>query len=418
MRVGRAGASLLKQILGARRELSPPFSSATLEQDDIAIVRQLLDGESSWFDRALLEEFEARFASVVGAAGAFAFGAGRFALSAILEVLGIGDGDEVVVPGYTCVVVPNAVRFAGAQPVYADIELDTYGLSVESVAQAMSEKTKAIVIHHLYGLVCRDYEELLELGRIRNVHIVEDAAQALGARYKGVHVGLRGVAGFFSTERSKIITTGQGGIAVTQTPWVADGLAAVADRARAPSREWVHMQLEDFLIEYLRKRHSKRWITREWAKIRFGRGPLISTTEMEMEGERPRYYGARMAGAIAAVGSNQLGKLDEMNSRRRRTAEYWEKLCRAEGHGIPEVIRESDPVFLRFPVLVEPDQKRDTRWAWSRYGIHVGQWYETPIHPTNQPVCGCPNATIAADGCVNFPTLGVHEGVIRLGGSN
>ena len=191
-----------------------PLGSMTLDMSDVEIARDWLSRRRQWCDTNVIAEFETAFAAWNGSMFAYSFMGGRVALSAALYALDLQPGDEVIVPGYTCVVVPNALRYAGVEPVYCDIELDTWGPDAESLEARVTPRTRAVLIHHLYGLVCRDYDAILRFARSRGLHVIEDCAHATGAVYQGVRVGNRGDIGFFSSEQSKVFNTSQGGMAV------------------------------------------------------------------------------------------------------------------------------------------------------------------------------------------------------------
>jgi len=112
-----------------------------------------------------------------------------------------------------------------------------------------------------------------------------------------------------------------------------------------------------------------------------------------------------MPGAIAALGLNQLRKVDRYNERRRQSIRRWDDWCADHGYAKPLVVPDSVPVFLRYPVLVEPEKKHKTAWAARNLGVQLGVWFVSHIHPVATRVEGCPNADIAVRQCVNFPTL-------------
>jgi len=160
-------------------------------------------------------EFERAFASYVGAKHAIAVSSGTAALHAALMALGTGPGDEVIVPDLTFVATANAVLLTGATPVIVDIDPETYNISVEAVAKAISERTKAVVAVHLYGLPA-DMDPLMELAERHGIYVVEDAAQAHGSGYKGRKAGALGHVACFSFYSTKVMTTGgEGGMITT-----------------------------------------------------------------------------------------------------------------------------------------------------------------------------------------------------------
>lgn len=330
---------------------------------------------------------------------------GREALSACIYALDLKPGDEVIVPGYTCIVVPNAFHFVGVRTVYCDIELDTYGLDVQQVERKVTPHTKAILLHHLYGLVCRDYEKIINLAKINGIRVIEDCASAAGAEFIGVKVGNRGDVGFYSSELSKVFTTVQGGIAITNDADLSIRIREYYLNAPLPDNGWVEKQLKNVMLHYYQSKHPQRWFLSRLAEFRYGKYRMISTTAEEEKGIKPTYYGRKMSAPIAKLGLNQIAKIDQYNQKRRTGAAFWDRWCDQWGYQKPVVAESSLPVFLRYPVLVEPEKKKDTRWALKELGVELGVWFVSNTHPVNQIIDGCQNADTAVRQCINFPCL-------------
>jgi len=378
----------------------------TLDEDDVQLVEIWLRKRREWYRTDEIEEYHAQFAAWNGSAYAFSFMGGRVALSAIIYALGLRPGDEVILPGYTCVVVPNSFHYAGVKTVYGDIELGTYGLDAAQVEAKITPKTRAIMLHHLYGLVCRDYDEIVNIARQYNLFVIEDCAQSTGAEYKGRKVGNLGDVAFYSSERSKVFNTVQGGIAVTNDEELAARIRNYYEKAPLPDEILIEKQLSTLIFNYYRHKHPQRWWRGDWAWLRYSDKILTSATEEEKQGIRPAHYGQKMPAPIAAIGLNQLAKIDRYNQQRRLTARHWAAWCDKLGYQKPLIITDSTPVYLRYPVIVKPEKKRDTAWATRRFRInHLGDWFVSHIHPTDQRVDGCPNADIAIGQCINLPTL-------------
>ncbi len=159
-------------------------------------------------------EFEKDFAKYVGAKHAVAVNSGTAALHCALLVAGVKAGDEVIIPSFTFHATAEVVLMAGGEPVFADIDPDTYTVTTETVEAAMTRNTKAIMPVHLYGLPA-DLDPLKKLARDRNVALIEDAAQAHGAEYKGSKIGSVGDMTCFSFYAGKNMTTGEGGMVTT-----------------------------------------------------------------------------------------------------------------------------------------------------------------------------------------------------------
>jgi dTDP-4-amino-4,6-dideoxygalactose transaminase len=409
--LAEATGVLLRQLTRARALVTglplktPPLGSATLDLDDVALVRTWLADRQRWYDDSVVSDFEEAFAQWNGSRYAFGFLQGRGAHNACLAGLDIRAGDDVVVPAYTCVAVPNAFRFAGVNIVYADIELDTFGLDVAAAEAAITPNTKALFVQHLFGLVNRDYEALLDLAERRGLLVIEDCCHTLGGDYKGVKVGNRGHVGFYSLEQSKVLTTFQGGVAVTNDDAIAERMRAARDSAPWPTRKRVEDQLYSTMVYYYRQKDPRRLWLGELVTLRYGGHMLHSTTRAEWGGVRSDYYGCRMPAPTAAIGMNQLRKADAYLEARREAAKKWDAWCENAGYRAPMVIEGSTPVYLRYPVMVEPEKKRSTRWAKKELGVEIGVWFTSHEHPAPDNVTGCPNADEAVARMINLPTI-------------
>ena len=131
----------LRAVISGRPLVTPSLVSTTLDRDDILLAENWLNDETHWNRLDEVDEYNSRFAAWNGSAHAFSFMGGREALSAIISALGLSPGDEVILPGYTCVVVPNAFLYAGVKPSYADIELETYGLDASKLETCITSRT-------------------------------------------------------------------------------------------------------------------------------------------------------------------------------------------------------------------------------------------------------------------------------------
>ncbi len=197
------------------------------EQDAVAAV--LASGNLA--HGAVTEAFEAEFAQFAGTRHAMAVSNGTAALHLSLEAAGVGPGDEVITTPFTFVATANAILMTGAKPVFADIDPVTFNLDPAAAAAAVTPKTKAIMPVHLYGLAA-DLDPLCELAAERDLALVEDAAQAHGAAYKGRHVGGFGVSGCFSLYPTKNMTSGEGGVITTNDESFADLVRSLRNHGR------------------------------------------------------------------------------------------------------------------------------------------------------------------------------------------
>lgn len=187
-------------------------------------------------------EFEEKFAQYVGSERAVSTQSGTAALHMALYQLGIGKGDEVIVPALTFIATINPILFVGAKPVIVDIDPITWNIDSQEIRKAITKKTKAIIPVHLYGSVC-NIEEIIEIAKENNLFVIEDATESLGATYKNRQTGTFGDFGCFSFNGNKLITTGGGGMIVSNNQKKAEHIKFLVNQARDASKGYYHPEL-------------------------------------------------------------------------------------------------------------------------------------------------------------------------------
>jgi perosamine synthetase len=186
-----------------------------------------------------LSRFESAFAEYIGAKHAIATSSCTGALHIALAALGIGPGDEVIVPDITWVATANAVLYVGARPVFADIEPDSWCLDPASFESKITERTKAVIPVHLYGHPAR-MDKIMAIARRHNLFVVEDAAPAIGAEFQGRKTGTFGDFAAFSFQGAKLVVTGEGGMLLTSNPDLHKKALSIWDQGRSPVRTfWI-----------------------------------------------------------------------------------------------------------------------------------------------------------------------------------
>jgi len=241
------------------------------------------------------------------------------ALHLALASLGIGPGDEVIVPAFTWVATANAVLYCGATPVFADVRRDTYNIDPEDVARRLTPRTRAIIPVHLFGL-CADMDALRAV-LPEGVRIVEDAACASGAAYRGTPAGGLGDCAAFSFHPRKSITTGEGGMLTTNSPELAETANMLRNHGASLSEEQRHLGPRPYLLP-----------------------------EFNLLG-----FNYRMTDLQGAVGLVQLGKLDLFLAERRRWADWYRReLAAVSWLAAPQVPQGYDHAWQAYVTYVDP----------------------------------------------------------------
>lgn len=329
------------------------------EAERAGLLAVLERGEWGGYDEAV-SRFEAAFAARHNAQFCVTTVNGTTTLETALRALGVGPGDEVIVPPYTFIATASAVRIVGATPVFADVELDTWNLSPAAVKAAISPRTKALIPVHFGGLPV-DFARLRPLAERHGLALVEDAAHAHGASWNSQPVGALGTVGSFSFQSSKNMTAGEGGALLTNDPALAERLWSVANCGRSSEGVWYEH-------------------------------PNLGTN-------------LRLSGWQAAVLAAGLARLDEQMARRTAAA----RRLRAFLDEIPGLApqrweeAESGHAFHLFLLRYDAESFGDLpRQSFVRAlqaeGIPASTGYpyplyqQPPLRPPHSRVCPCPNA--------------------------
>ncbi len=393
------------------RVISASLSPNT-QRDDVALAAYTLLRPWMWKQGREVAKAEAWFADYFSAATAVSFNSGRSALLALLQSFGIDKGDEVILQAFTCVAVPNSILWAGATPVFVDID-DSYNLDPKDVAQKITKRTKAIIVQHTFG-VPANMDAVMVLAKEHNLILIEDCAHSLGAVYKGGKVGTFGDAAFFSFGRDKVLSSVWGGIAIVNNNTKQDSAAAQLrlhqESLPVPHGFWILQQLVHPVAFSL--------ILATYT-LGFGKALLVALQKLkllsfpvypeEKQGKQPQDFPARYPNALAVLLLHQLKKLEAYNQQRQSITKYYEKALAARGKR-SKVQRVKGAIFLRFPLEVNKP-KELIKHAKNR-GILLGNWYHNVIDPMGVEfeavgyVKGsCPKAEKAAAHIVNLPTL-------------
>ena len=268
--------------------------------------------KSNWISSGgkYIGEFERKFAEYCGTKHGVSTTSGTTALHLALASLGIGKGCEVIVPAFTMAASVFAIIYTGAKPVLVDCEPETWNMDVGQVEKKITRRTKAILPVHIYGHPC-DMDPIMESARKRKLCVVEDAAEVHGAEYKGRRAGGIGDVGCFSFYANKMITTGEGGMIVTNRDDVADRARRLKDQAYSREKRFLHTEIG---------------------------------------------FNYRMTNIQAAIGLAQLERIDEFVERRRRNASIYNSLLKdVKGVRLPPEKPWAKNVYWMYSIVIEDE---------------------------------------------------------------
>jgi perosamine synthetase len=358
-----------------------PVTRPTLGGNELKYVTECIN--TNWISSqgAYVKRFEENFARFVQAGYAVTTSNGTTALHLAIAALGIGPGDEVIVPNLTFAASANAVLHAGGTPVLADVSLDHWTLDPAGLEKLITPKTKAIMPVHLYGHPC-DMDPIMEIARKHNLYVVEDCAESIGAQYRGRSTGSIGHIGCFSFFSNKVVTTGEGGMCVTSDPELRQKMMILRDHGMSREKRYWH----------------------------------------DIVG-----YNYRMTNLQAAIGVAQLEQVELFLANRRLMARrYAEELSQVPGIALPPEMSWAKNIYWLYSIQIDFKKlgvsKEMVMKALAREGIETRPFfYPLHIQPAYlQYAKGeFPNTELLSAQGISLPTSNdtTHEEIVRVCGS-
>jgi len=326
-------------------EWKVPLFKSYWDEDDVESVAKVIRRGTYWAVGPEIREFEKEVSTLIGKKYALTFNSGTSALHAVLLAYDIKQGDEIIVPSFTFIATGNAPLFVNAKPVFAEIEDKTYGLDTEDVQNKITSKTKVVMPIHYGGCPCKNIRELKEIAEDNDLLLIEDAAQSLGAKIENTKVGSFGAAAMFSLCQDKMITTGEGGIIVTNSKDCYEKLKLIRSHGRAESSDYF---TSSELMDY----------------VSLG-------------------YNFRMPTMVAALGKSQLKKINKMINMRRKSAKYYtSKLSQVTDIKLPFSPTDFFHVYQKYTIRVKNGKRNELMKYLAKKGIFTKPYFGLPIHLT------------------------------------
>ncbi len=404
--------------LNFRRVISASLSPNT-QVDDVKLARKVIFSPRLWKKGEAITAVEQWFNDYFKTATAVSFNSGRSTLLAILKVFGVGGGSEVLVQAFTCVAVPNSVLWAGAKPVYVDID-KTLNLDPEDLGKKITPNSRAVIVQHTFGIPAQ-IEKILTIARNHHLLVIEDCAHSLGVTYQGRKVGTWGDAAFFSFGRDKVASSVFGGMGIIREKYKvqAEKLRKYQEKLPFPSSFWIFQQLFHPLAFSVILTSYNIWLGKIllWLLQRLH---LLSLPvySQEKRGGRPEIFPSRFPNALAILLLKQLSKLEKYSEQRTNSGNYYQS--QLSGRGDVKLLPGVEgAIYLRFPLLVAKPLAIMQRAK--RQGILLGNWYTHLIDPVGVELKrlgyvegSCPRAESIAGQILNLPTLLDREAAAKV----
>lgn len=346
----------------------------------------------------------------------FLFGAGRMSVYTLLRSMNLKSTDEVIVAGYTCVVLTNAVKFAGCSIKYVDIEKANFNPPIESLIEAVGPNTRAVIVPHNFGLPTNGISRL----KTNNpgLIIIEDVAHSFGSHTAaGELCGTIGDAAFFSLEYSKPITSGLGGIMLINNPALLDDFQQIYKRlgkAESAMILKIILTLGALNLWYFK---STSFFQSAAMRLLSVFGLRYATSQKEIDGEMPDNYPVKLSPKLACFLLPQLKRIEKINRDKKEIAEFYKK--RLDVFQDIEPIKIADTVLIRYPILFKPsislEKIKAIKGEAREKGYVFGEWFNDVVHPRGSYRYGyrsgeCPVGEFVAVRIANLP-VNVHNKV-------
>jgi len=374
--------------------MTPNFNNGTLRFMDlfkflIRLSYNSIFGKSPTIaiKKFCLGEFNYRFIYLLSS--------GRAALYLLLKSIEKNEQNEIIIPAYTCIVIPNAIRYAGYQVKYVDIEEKTFNINIEHLQNIITSKTKAVVHQYTYGIP-NNIVEVQKICNLNRILFIEDGAHALGAMYNDQYVGNFGDAAFFSFQASKMITTFSGGMLITNNSNIGKSIdknyqkLKFIDRDR--EKQMIYLIIKTYFKTHLYFCYIYRrfkWFINKISPSLSCRiknwfiNPNLNHGEMEFQGEKHSNYLECLPESLQIILQLQLFNLKKDVKRRNRISKQMICILKRKGFKVPEFDSNTVyPSWNRFPILV--DDRENSLREFNRLAIPVGDWFHYPLYQANE----------------------------------
>lgn len=310
----------------------------------------------------------------------FLYWKGRVALYAVLKAMGVKEGDEIILPAFTCVVVPNAILYIGAKPVYVDIDPGTYNFDINKLKSAVTSKTKVIICQNTFGL-SSNLEEINEIAKRNNIYTIEDCTHGFGGTYNGKPNGSFCDAAFYSTQWNKPFSTGIGGFLLVNNESIITGVKQLeSEKIKPKFYEGIIVSLLIRVRKYLVNEYTQRMLTEIFRLLSRHNLIIGSSQGNELSDIKiPNNYFKDISPSQIREGLKQLRIIEKKNELRKLNAKEYTQFLKSKGKNYVSEELFNNHLFLKYPLLVK-NRELFLEEA-GRSKINLGDWFISPLHP-------------------------------------
>lgn len=346
--------------------------SGTNTQEEIKSVYKNLSGSDIVIGNDI-NEYEELLKEKLVSDNIYTFASGRMGFYSILKSIDIQKDDEIIIPSFTCIVVPNAIIYAGAKPIYCDINEQDFNIDVLKIESLITSKTKVLYAQHTFGQIC-NIEEIIRIAKKYNLIVIEDTALALGAKLNNKYAGTIGDFGYFSTDRSKVINTGLGGIVSVNNSKYNCTFEKYYSNVPFLDEAIISKIAKTFVINVITLDPRFYWlgkfINAVLSKLRFMTYFLDeSFTKKEHIKKYP--YPARLSNLLSKIGVSQMQNLEDNIKNRKKVAKYFNDILNIY---TDSYIEDSKNIFLRYSFLVNNRDYWEEKFS-SKIDLSI--WFKT-----------------------------------------
>jgi len=320
-----------------------------------------------------IQKYESIISQTIKSKNIYTFASGRMGFYTILKAIDIQKDDEIIIPSFTCIVVPNAILYSGAKPIYCDIKDNDFNIDVSKIEQLITPKTKVLYAQHTFGQMC-DIKAIKQIAEKYNLLVVEDTALALGAKLENKYAGTIGDFGYFSTDRSKVINTGLGGIVSVNNETYLKSFVEIYKEVPYLDKKMTKKISKTFILNVLTLNPYLYWfgkfLNAVLSKLKL-MTYFLDELFIKKEEISSYPYPAKFSALLASIGISQFNLLDSNLKNRRQIANYYNDIFNIYTR---EYMQDNKNIFLRYSFLIKNRDYWEERFSSK---IDLAIWFKS-----------------------------------------